>query len=100
MTPSAYRALEAGDTHHTQLETLKRLADFYDVPTADLMDEFHRFLYDGQAHRIRAYRNALGLAKKPFARTCGIPIRSLQAWESEKKVISRKCWERYFKGRA
>ena len=30
----------------------------------------------------------------------GIPVRCLQEWESGRKVISIKCWERYFKGRA
>ena len=99
MTLSAYQAVEAGDTQYIQLVVLKRLADHYGVPVADLLDEFHRFLYDGQAYRIRAYRVSLGLGKKPFARACGIPIRSLQAWESGEKVISRKSWERYFKGK-
>jgi len=100
MSPGAYRALEAGDTQSIPLGTLKRLADCHGVPMEDLLDEFHQFLYDGQAYRIRAYRVSLGLGKKSFARACGIPIRSLQAWESGRKVISRKSWERHFKGRA
>ena len=78
----------------------ERLARVYDVPVTDLLDEFNNFLYDGQANRIRTYRESLKLGKKPFARKMGIPIRSLQEWESERKVISLKCWERYFKGRA
>lgn len=79
---------------------MERLARFYDLPAGDLTDEFMQFLQEGQANRIRTYRRTLGLGKKPFARKLGIPIRSLQEWESEKKGISYKCWERYFKGRA
>lgn len=100
LTLRAYRDLEAGTTQHIQPETLKGLADYYGVPITDLLDEYHQFLYDGQAYRIRTYRESLGMQKKCFARTYGIPIRSLQVWENGKKVISRQCWERYFKGRA
>ena len=100
MTLSVYKVIEEGVTQRIPEETAERLAQFYDVPVTDFLDEFNRFLYDGQANRIHAYRESTGLGKKAFARQKGIPIRSLQAWESERKVISLKCWERYFKGRA
>ena len=100
MTHSVYKAIEEAFTQHIDPENVERLAQFYGVPVTDFLDEFNRFLYDGQANRIRAYRESLGLGKKPFARKMAIPIRSLQGWESGKKVISIKCWERYFKGRA
>ena len=98
MTYSVYKSIEEGFTQHIPKEHVERLAQFYHVPVTDFLDEFNRFLYDGQAIRIRAYREALGLGKKTFARKMGISIRSLREWESGKKVISRKCWERYFKG--
>ena len=100
MTHSVYKAIEEGFTQHIEPEKVERLAQFHGVPVTDFLDEFNRFLYDGQANRIRAYRESLGLGKKPFARKMGIPIRSLQGWESGRKVISIKCWERHFKGRA
>jgi len=100
MTPSVYRAIEEGFTHHIDAEKAERLARFYNLPITDFLDAFNRFLYDGQANRIRAYQEASGLGKKPFARKMGIPIRCLQEWESGRKVISMKSWERYFKGRA
>ena len=92
--------IECGVTQHMPIEMVKRLAKFYDVPVTDFLDEFNKFLYDGQANRIRAYRESLGMGKKPFARAMGISIRSLQGWENGRKVISRKCWEKHFKGRA
>ena len=98
MSDSAYKAIEAGVTQHIPKEVVEKLAQFYQLPVTDFLDEFNRFLYDGQAIRIRAYRETLGLGKTTFARKMGISIRSLREWESGKKVISRKCWERYFKG--
>lgn len=100
MRHNVYKAIEEGLTRHIQMELMERLAEFYDVPVMDFLDEYNRFLYDGQANRIRAYRESMGLGKKTFAKEMGIPCRSLQDWESGRKVISMKCWERYFKGKA
>lgn len=100
VTRSVYIDIECGETQHIPLEMLQCLSKFYDVPITDFLDEFNRFLYDGQTTRIRAYRESYGMGKKPFARKMGIPVRCLQEWENGRKTISRKCWERYFKGRA
>jgi len=100
ISESIYKALEKGITQHLPRDVAERLAQLYRLPVTDFIDEYNLFLCDGQAQRIRAYRAKLGMKRKPFARALGIPIRSLQAWESETKVISRKCWERYFKGKA
>ena len=100
ITHNVYKAVEEGLTQHIPLEAAEKLAHFYNVPVADFLDAYNQFLYDGQANRIRAYRESLGLGKKPFAKKMGIPIRSLQEWESGRKIISINCWERHFKGRA
>ena len=100
VTKAAYGDMESGITQQISVDATIKLAQLYQVPVAELMDEYNRFLYDGQAVRIRSYRESLGLKRKPFARTMGIPIRSLQEWERGEKVISRKSWERYFKGKA
>ena len=100
MTREAYKAIEEGNTHHIQSEMAERLALFYGMPATEFLDEYNRFLYYGQANRIRKYRESLGLGKKPFARATGIPIRSLQEWEGGGKTVSYRSWERYFKGKA
>lgn len=96
LTYNAYKNLEAGTMQHISRDTAQRLAELYDIPVTDLLDAYNQFLYDGQANRIRTYRESLGLGKKPFARQMGIPIRSLQAWESGAKTLSRQSWEKYF----
>lgn len=97
---AVYIDLECGVTQHLPDGVAEKLSQLYNLPVTDFLDEFNRFLYDGQAQRIRAYRESLGLGRKPFARYTGIPLSSLRGWEDGKKVISIKCWERYFKGRA
>ena len=100
LTCGTYKNMEAGAMQHLPQNAARQLAELYDIPVADLLDAYNQFRYDGQANGIRAYRESLGLGKKPFAKQVGIPIRSLQAWENETKTLSRKSWERYFKGRA
>ncbi len=97
---ASYIDIECGITQHIPASMMEKLADFYGVPITDFMDEFNRFLYDGQANRIRAYRKSMRLGKKPFARATGIPIRCLLEWEAERKQISQKSWEKYFMGKA
>lgn len=97
---STYINLETGAAQFISIETAEKISRLFDKPATDFLDEFSRFLYDGQGVRIRAYREKYGMGKKPFARAMGIPVRSFQMWENEKKVISQKSWEQYFKGRA
>ncbi len=97
---AVYMDAESGSAQQIPLTMVEKLATFYGVLITDFLDEYNRFLYDGQAVRIRAYREATGMRRKPFAREMGIPIRSLQDWESGAKTLSRKSWERYFKEKA
>ena len=96
VTCAVYMDIEQGITQHIPQTAIEKLADFYSVPITDFMDAYNRFLYSGQAEMIRAYRMSLGLGTKPFARKMGIPIRSLQQWQSGQKTISRQSWEKYF----
>ena len=97
---SVYIDIECGVTQHLPECFLENLSPFYGVPPTDFLDEYNRFLYDGQAQRIIAYRRKLGMGRKPFCSYMGIPLSSLRGWEDGKKEVSRKSWETYFKGRA
>ena len=66
MTYSVYKAIEEGFTQHIEPVMIDRLAQFYGVPVADLLDEFNHFLYDGQTVRIRAYRESFGMGKQSY----------------------------------
>lgn len=94
-----YTDLETGHADRYPKEIVDKLAELYQVPVDDLLDDYNRFLYKGQGKMIREYRESLGLQKKPFARLIGIKAETLRAWESDRKQIGRKSWERYFKGK-
>ena len=97
---SVYIDIECGITRRLPGCLIQNLPKFYGVPVSDFLDEYNQFLFDGQAQRIRAYREKLGMGRKPFCRHTGIPLSNLRGWEDGKKEVSFKCWEMYFKGRA
>ena len=90
MTHSVYKAIEEGFTQHIEPEKVDRLAQFYGVPVTDFLDEFNHFLYDGQAVRIRAYRESFGMGKKPYARKNGNPGPLLAGMGERKKGYQHK----------
>ena len=88
--------METGACTHYPAATMDKLAALYQVSVEELLDEYNLFLYKGQACQIIALREKLGLSRTAFARQFGISERSLRAWETGEKVISKGCWERYF----
>ena len=97
MSRHTYMNIEEGITRQIPQQMRERLAQFYGVPAMDFIDEFTQFIEDGQAVRIRAIRTQTGLTRRAYAEQMGIPVRSLEVWENEKKAISYKSWEKYFK---
>ena len=96
---SVYKSIEKGITQHVSQELAQDLARLYGVPATDFLDDYYCFLKNGQAQYIQAYRKQLGMGRKKFAKYTGIPLTSIRAWECGEKIISRKSWERYFRGR-
>ena len=88
--------LQCAPMNEPVYQFMDKLAALYQVPVEELLDEYNLFLYKGQARQIIALRGKLGLSRTAFARQFGISERSLRAWESGEKVISKRCWERYF----
>ena len=96
VTTPFYIDMETGACTHYPATVMDKLAALYQVPVEELLDEYNLFLYKGQARQIIALREKLGLSRTAFAWQFGISERSLRAWESGEKVISKGCWERCF----
>lgn len=93
-----YMDFEDGYVDCYPKEIVDKLAELYEVPVDDLLDDYNRFLYKGQGRLIQEHRQSLGLGKKAYARLMKIDLKSLRAWESEKKRITKNSWMKYFKG--
>lgn len=97
VTRSVYNSLETGETQPCDPEVLDRLAALYRVPVSDLLDGYSRFLLNGQGQAIQQLRASLNMTREQFADHLHTDVRNILAWETEKKKISRRMWERCFK---
>lgn len=92
-----YMNLEAGAIDYFARDMVDRLAALYRIPPDDLLDDYNRFLYKGQGKLIREYRESRKIKRRPFARSLGIHPELLRAWETEKKQVSARSWNKYLK---
>ena len=100
VTLNVYRNLEQGITQKLNMDATRRLETFYGVQIADETETaFALFLIDSPGRRIQAYRESLSMGRGEFSKQMGIPISSLQAWETGRKKPSRQSWKRYFEGK-
>ena len=96
---STYINLETGKFNGFDKTTADKLAKLYNIPVYDILDDYNRFIAVGQGKLIREHRESLNLGKRPFARALGVDANMIRLWESERKQISLKSWEKYFKNR-
>lgn len=96
---STYINLETDNYNRFDKTTADKLSKLYNIPVDDLLDDYNRFIAVGQGKLIREYRESLNLGKRPFARALGVDANMIRLWESERKQISLKSWEKYFKNR-
>ena len=79
---------EAGRDYYPQ-EHMKKLAELFEVPLENLLDEYNLFLLRGQGEQIKALRIQRGLTQKAYAQELGVPLEKLKRWEQGKVQISK-----------
>ncbi len=79
------------------LDKLSKIAELYQVPVEEFVDDYNHFLQTGQGCQIRALRSELGMTQREFAFYCGIDKSVICKWEMGKVVILKSTWERLFK---
>lgn len=87
---------EAGRDFYPK-EHMEKLAELFEVPLEDLLDDYNLFLLRGQGNQIKAIRMKLGLTQKQYADKLGVSLGNLKHWEQNRKQIFKSTWEKYFK---
>lgn len=99
ISEGVYMGLEKARNEYYEKDVVDKLAKLFRIPVQDLLDEYNAFMYNDPAKKIREYRMSLGLGTERFARKIGTSDTCVRSWENNTKLISRKSWERCFKGR-
>ena len=87
---------EAGRDFYPK-EHMEKLAELFEVPLEDLLDDYNLFLLRGQGAQIKAIRQRLGLTQKAYAAQLGVPLQKFKRWEQGTVQIFKSTWEKYFK---
>lgn len=93
----AYTSMENGNVIHYEKHIVDKLSEIYQIPVKELLDDYAYFLYRGQGKVLQAYREKHGLERQELAEQLGVKTYYISLWETEKREISKKIWERYFK---
>ena len=78
------------------VDKLDRIAELLEVKITYLLDEYNRFLYDGQGWQIRKIRKDMGLTQYQFGKLYGVSAGAVKRWESGKVRVTKGMWEKVF----
>ena len=78
-------------------EHMEKIAQLFEVPLEDLLDDYNLFLLRGQGEQIKAIRQRLGLTQKAYAAQLGVPLQKFKRWEQGSVQIFKSTWEKHFK---
>jgi|GEM_PF-870806 len=92
-----YQNFEAGQKDYYNFKKLERVASILDVPFVQLLDEYHRFIYDGQGQAVLQLRKSLHLTQEEFGKQLGINRTTIKNWELEQDRMLKSSWEKVFK---
>jgi len=81
------------------IKTLRKIFRVLDIEEEVIvkMDAYLRFLYMGGQATVKDIRKRLGMTQSNFAEELGVSRSSIRDWESGKKELSRKSWEKLMK---
>ena len=94
---STYIHYEEAERDFYPKEHMEKLAELFEVPLEDLLDDYNLFLLRGQGSQIKAIRQRLGLTQKAYAAQLGVPLQKFKRWEQGNVQIFKSTWEKYFK---
>lgn len=97
MCTETYSDYELGARNYYPPDKLKRIAELMEVPLEYLLDDYNRFLYDGQAEQLRTSRKERGLSQSQLARQLSVALHCVKQWEQGKVRMTKPMWEMFRK---
>ena len=90
---STYIDYENPDRDYYSTEVMDKLADLFCVDVYDLLDDYNKFLYDGQGKNIKKIRKQLGITQKELAKLMNVELYKFKKWEQNKVRMFKFSWE-------
>lgn len=82
---------------HYPKEDLKKLAELFHVEVTNLLDDYNKFLYDGQEVKLKELRKGLCLTQNGLANRLGRNCATIRKWEHGLIRVSKETYVKLFK---
>lgn len=76
------------------LDKLQKIAEFLQVDIDELLDNYNRFLYEGQGRNLKTLRKNLRMTQTEFSKLLQTPLSTLKRWEQNQVRMTKGMWER------
>jgi len=93
-----YKSYEDNNRDYYPLDKLLKIADLFKVDITDLLDDYNRFLFEGQGNKTKALRKEMELTQSDFGKQLGVSAKTVRQWELEGVRMFKGTWETIFKG--
>ena len=94
---STYARYESGTLTSYSINVIKMCAEIFGIEADKLLDEYNRFIFEGQGEQVKVKRLEFGLTQGEFGKLFGVSKNTVRRWENDSIKMSRKFWERIFK---
>jgi DNA-binding XRE family transcriptional regulator len=94
---TTYIAYENGGVEYYPLDILSKIAILFEIDIKILLDDYHRYLYNGQGKQVKALRKRLRLTQEGFADVMNVCDATVRRWEKEYIRVMPDVWEQLCK---
>ena len=94
---STYARYESGTLTSYPINAIQKCAEIFGIGADKLLDEYNRFIFEGQGEQVKVKRLEFGLTQGEFGKLFGVSKNTVRRWENDSIKMSRKLWERIFK---
>ncbi len=85
------------EEHHKDYyapETMDKIAELLNVDVYDLLDDYNKFMYEGQGQYIKKLRKQLAITQKELAKQMNVELGKVKRWEHNKVRMFKYTWEK------
>lgn len=81
--------------HFIPIDNLIKIAELFEIDPQELiLDDYSRFLFEGQGKQVRAIRKGMGMTQNEFGRLMGVHGGTVKKWEGDRIQMHRGTYER------
>ncbi len=92
-----YIDYENPDRDYYSAEVMEKLAELFCIDVYDLLDDYNKFLYDGQGKNIKEFRKHLKITQEDLAREMNVSLLKVKRWEQNKVRMLKFTWEKFIR---